>query len=86
MNDKDTGHLLRDVLVRFPDAGPRIQQLFRQNEQFRELCADYSECMLVLEQLRNWGSRSGDLIEQYAELRVSLEQELSERIGATAES
>jgi hypothetical protein len=73
---------LRDVLARFPDSEGRIRELFQEDEQFRELCADYGECMAALRRLRKQGAARDDRIEQYAEMRACLEQELSGRISA----
>ena len=73
---------LRDVLARFPDSDGRIRKLFHEDEQFRELCADYGECLMALRRLREQGPGRDDRIEQYAELRAGLEQELAGKISA----
>jgi hypothetical protein len=67
---------LRDLLARFPDSEGRARKLIRQEELFRELCADYAECLEVLRRLRERGSGQDIRIEQYTELRVNLEQEM----------
>jgi hypothetical protein len=72
---------LDDVLTRFPEWGGRIRELFQEDEQFRELCTDYGECLLTLRRLRRGGATRDEHIEQYIELRLGLEQELQGRIA-----
>jgi hypothetical protein len=75
---------LRDVVARFPESGDRVRGLFQADEQFRELCADYSECMVALRRFRKQDAGRGERIEQYTELQVSLERELVGKIAGPA--
>jgi hypothetical protein len=72
---------LRLVLARFPGSEAAIRDLFEADEQFRELCADYGDCLMALRRLREQGPGRDDRIEQYAELRACLEQELLDRVA-----
>lgn len=80
MSTIDGSDPLDDVLTRFPGSGDEVRKLFDVDEQFRELCADYGECLLTLRRLRGGGTNRDEHIEQYIELRLSLEQELQGRI------
>ena len=75
---------LRDVVARLPESEDRIRELFQDDEHFRELCADYVECMKALQQFQKMGTGPDERIEQYTELFVSLEEELSVRISESA--
>jgi hypothetical protein len=74
---------VRDALARFPDSEGTIRELFEADWQFRELCIDYAECVATLRRLRRQAECRDDRIEQYSELRASLEQELLDMIAAT---
>ncbi len=76
---------LREVLARFPESRDRIRELFQADEQFRELCTDYGQCQAALQRFREQDADRGDRIEQYTELRVSIEQELVGKISGPAE-
>jgi hypothetical protein len=73
---------LADVLTRFPGSRSRVRELFRVDDEFRELCSDYVECLLTLRRLRRQGVARDDQIEQYVELRLNLEQELAGKISS----
>jgi len=75
---------LREVLARFPESRDRICELLQADRQFRELCADYGECIAALRRFWKQDAGRGGRIEQYTELRVSLEQELAEKISGPA--
>ncbi|MCH7224822.1 hypothetical protein [Haloferula sp. A504] len=64
------------VLMLQPRSEAAIRQLFHEDEEFRELCNDYAECVAMLDQLRRGQGGADDRIEQYCELRVNLEHEL----------
>ena len=80
LEDQDVLHA---VEARFPKAGPAIRKLFETEEQFRELCDDYVECVEILNNLRveQGVDENVDRLEQYCELRVNLETELLNRIS-----
>lgn len=72
---------LREVLACYPKSGVAIQSLFDKDEEFRELCEDYAECTAVLDRLRREQGATDPRIEEYCELRVSLERDLQNRIS-----
>lgn len=65
-----------DVLVRFPQHSVRIREQAERDERFREVCADYVECMAALRRLRDEGTADVERICQYDELRMELEREM----------
>ena len=83
MDIQEDQDVLHAVEARFPKAGPAIRKLFETEEQFRELCGDYFECVEVLKSLREdqGVNENADRLEQYCELRVNLEAELINRIS-----
>lgn len=78
-----TDHL-HDVLARFPGSEGPIRELYHADEDFRELCGDYAQCLAMLQRLRGQGAERDERIEQYAEMRADLEQELAGRISGVA--
>jgi hypothetical protein len=83
MKTVDSSDPLHDVLARFPGSKSTIRVLFETEEQFRELCGDYAQCVAMLQRLRTQRESQDDRIEQYAEMRECLERELRERIGGS---
>ena len=65
---------LNEALARFPEYEHGIHELAQRDEQFRELCADYGECLAALRRFQDQGPSKQ--VEQYAEMRAALEQEL----------
>ena len=76
--------VLGKVVQRLPKREAAIRRLFAENENFRELCSDYAECLAVIERLGGDGKGSDSRIEQYFELRVNLEQELLDALQASS--
>ena len=74
--------VLGRVIQRLPKRKAAIRRLFAGNEEFREMCFDYVECLAVIERLGREGTSAGPRIEQYCELRVNLEQELLDSLHA----
>jgi len=72
---------LNEVTRRFPQSASRIQYLFDEDEDFRELCSDYAECLIVIERLRQQKTGPDPRLEDYCEARVNLEQELLSRLS-----
>ena len=85
VKEYDGSDSLRHILDRFPNTGARIRELFQADEQFRELCGDYAECMAILDRLRQGQGAADERVEQYCELRVNLETELMSQISASTE-
>lgn len=69
------------VVARFPEFEERIKEKFQADEQFQELCADHAECLAMLRHYQEQSARPFGRIEDYTEMRVSLEQELADRIS-----
>ena len=65
------------VVARFPEHAWSIQNRFRGDPSFREMCADYAE---ALEALQRWqaseGPQQAERIEEYRELANALEIEM----------
>ncbi|MFG0285356.1 MAG: hypothetical protein ACF8R7_13135 [Phycisphaerales bacterium JB039] len=84
MTDGRDPQTLLDVLARFPGSGNRIRDLFKKNEQFREMCADYTDCLSAFRRLREQGAARDERIEEYGEMRAYLERELLVQISGAA--
>jgi hypothetical protein len=65
------------VMERFPEHAPAIQNRFRGDQSFREMCSDYAE---ALEALQRWQAseapQQAARIEEYRELAKALEIEM----------
>ena len=72
---------LHEVANRFPKWEARIRALFDEDEDFREICSDYAECLIVINRLRQQKTRPDTRLEDYCEARVNLEQELLGRLS-----
>ena len=72
---------LCQIVRRFPQSETRIRILYDQDEDFRELCSDYCECLSVIQRIRRESGGSHSLLEEYCEARVNLEQELVSRLS-----
>ena len=72
---KDTA--LAPILEKFPEAGVKIRQLFRQSPSFQSLCEDYRDCLAAWQ---HWqGAASAEALPLYqsnSELLEELEQEV----------
>jgi hypothetical protein len=84
MSEGNDREVLHAVSARFPKAGAAIRRLFHEDEQFHELCADYTECVGVLDRLHRDQGAPAERIEQYCELRVNIERELVSRVSEAA--
>jgi len=65
MKGGDSAEPPREVLSRFPRSRAAIRKLFDEDEEFRELCGDYADCLTILDQLR----RQQEGAEERAEAR-----------------
>ena len=72
---------LHEVANRFPKWEARIRALFDEDEDFREICSDYAECLIVIDRLRQQKTGPDPRLEDYCEARVNLEQELLGRLS-----
>lgn len=83
MKTNDDQGALQAVEALFPKSSSTIQALFETKEGFRELCGDYVECINVLKNLRQGlqVNENANRLEQYCELRASLETELLNRLS-----
>jgi DNA-directed RNA polymerase subunit N (RpoN/RPB10) len=60
----------------FPDFKERIDHLFRTDENFRDLCADYILCARTLMNLKRTKDNHTDDLTEYNDLKQSLEEEI----------
>ena len=72
------------VLERFPDHWHLIVQLYREDEDFRELCDHFAECRDVLSNLQASIEADPKRIEEYETLTSELEQEIRKTVDAAA--
>lgn len=68
---------MKRAIERFPDFAAPIQDLFHDDQSFREMCGDY---VVALEALQRWQASDGPhkaaRIEEYRELVTALENEM----------
>lgn len=74
--EEEPGGGLGPILERFPEHADSIREFARQDPPFVEICADYRECVAALQRFREQGTGAVGMVEEYTELRVSLEHEL----------
>ena len=72
------------VLDRFPDHWHHIVQLYREDEDFRELCDHFAECQDVLSNLHGSTDTDPKRIEEYEILTNELEREIRKTVDAAA--
>jgi hypothetical protein len=72
------------VLERFPNHWHLIVQLYREDEDFRELCDHFAECRDVLSNLHASTDADPQLVEEYETLTNELEQEIGKTVDAAA--
>ncbi len=70
------------LMERFPEHAASIQDSFRDDQSFREMCADYAE---TLEALQRWqafdGPQRAARISEYREIAEALEIEILTALG-----
>lgn len=72
---KDTA--LAPILEKFPEAGAKIRQLYRQSPSFQSLCEDYQDCLAAWQHWQQATSEDAPtLCQSYAELLEELDQEV----------
>ena len=67
---------LRLIIEMFPKQKEKISDLYKQDSDFRSLCADYYLCKKTLLDLQKQFSEKENNIEEYEYVRIDLEQEL----------
>jgi hypothetical protein len=72
------------VLERFPDYWHLIVQLYREDEDFQELCDHFAECRDVLSNLYASTDADAKRVEEYETLTNELEQEIRKTVDAAA--
>lgn len=72
----------REITALFPSEETAIRMLFNEDEAFRELCADYTDCVAALDRLQKDQAGVSARIDEYEELRVNLEKDLANWISA----
>jgi hypothetical protein len=73
---------LASVLKNFPEAAPRIRELFLQSPNFQSLCEDYREC---LANYRHWQQAASEQASAYGKIYAKLLQELKQEIRQSLE-
>ena len=70
------------VVERFPDFRPIIVELYAQNEDFRELCDHFAECLGVLANLKSSFRSEQNRIDEYQTLIDELADEIRTTVAA----
>ncbi|WP_347841226.1 hypothetical protein [uncultured Draconibacterium sp.] len=68
-----------EIISCFPGHKEKIKILLSQDENFREVAADYMLCIKTLKKLKRTNNSS--LVQQYSETLKELKQELIESIN-----
>ena len=68
--------LLDYVINRFPIRAETIKTLFHNSPTFREICADYAEMVIWLEDYRREGKKPSDNYNHASAVLIELEAEL----------
>ena len=70
------GNELNAILVKFPEFGEIMFKQCIEDENFKNLAADYQLCIDTLKGLENETSKNQAWIDEYKELKKELEQEV----------
>jgi len=65
------------VKEKFPEQVERIEKLFKLDEDFRCLCADYILCLRYMEKFKKESFEKKISISEYSDISADLENELS---------
>jgi hypothetical protein len=74
MNNEN--NLLVLIKKKFPRQTVRIDELYEQDNEFRELCADYSACIQALSKYKRLSKEGEKSAEDYERAIDDLEKEL----------
>jgi hypothetical protein len=80
--DSPQNAALASVLENFPEAVPRIRELFLQSPDFQSLCEDYREC---LANWRHWQQATSEQASAYGKIYAELLQELEQEVRQSLE-
>jgi len=75
--------LRRDLLLimdKFPAQSDRIKALYKNDPDFKALCADYFLCLNTLHKYQKESGEKQTTIKEYNDLRKDLENELQDSI------
>lgn len=68
---------IADLLKRFPRHELAIRRRYAYDATFRTICQDYSEALRAFRYWQSTGAASDDQLEQYRQLLIDLEDEVS---------
>ena len=66
----------RQLRDRLGHSGLQLERVYRESSDFRDLCRDYEDCVVVLERLEGQSLIDLKRVEEYRGLRVELETEM----------
>ena len=81
---KTQGSAASSVLERFPDHMPIILNLYTENEDFRELCDHFAECLDVLANLKSAEKNEPHRVGEYETLTHELAEEIQKIVTSAA--
>nr|WP_319392139.1 hypothetical protein [uncultured Desulfobacter sp.] len=74
-------HSLFLVIQRFPSDKECLVRLYQYSKPFQALCDDYLKCIKAINHWsRSESSNAGKLVNEYREIKKSLEDEIKERL------
>ena len=72
----------RDSIVQlFPDFEKKIDFLFQNDENFRDLCSDYILCISMILDRKNELNKNKEEIAEFEDIRQNLEAEILNKIS-----
>ncbi|PWT78443.1 MAG: hypothetical protein C5B59_01785 [Bacteroidetes bacterium] len=73
---KHDEHLLDLIKNKFPRQNFRIEKLYEESEDFRNLCKDYLTCVQTMGKYRESIEKEGRTVKEYEDILSELEKEL----------
>lgn len=73
---KHEDQLLDLIKTKFPRQNFRIEQLYGESEDFRNLCRDYLTCLNTMNRFRESVEQGGKTVKEYENILTELEKEL----------
>ena len=71
---------LDKIIQLFPDFDEKINSLFQNNEDFRDLCSDYLLCHTMILERKKFLEKNQVEIKEFEELQMSMELEIHKAI------
>jgi len=74
-------HELSLIMDKFPAHSDRIEELYKNDPDFKALCADYFLCVNTLHKYQKESTEKQSTVKEYSDIRKDLENELHDLIS-----